>query len=905
MSGKRLVGPVGFFFVTVAIVTQGASAQERSRPPATTQSTEKKIDRQPSQDVSAGDAKKGSTPRGQAKSSQRSAQERSSPSAGKPRPSLKAKPAPTKRPELSVETTTLQLAAGKSLRHTLSSPLPDEIVAIVATGASKTTDEVSISLESSDRTRRLLTIRASAKAAGQYELVGVQRDRGTTRLAVRLLVTPAPASAGPGETAAPQRRPAKPTRDEPQPAPSPTVSLKVAAGDAAQATVSGDVFSDLRGLRILRNRQVVRDVEASLAKTPRGFVVAVKANREAAAGDDYMLVGIDASGRMVRLPLTLQVTSASPSLRPTSRRDEDRPGSGRPGFGDEKTAAALPALIRMQPGSSTSLPLNAAAYEGVTGTRAMERGEVSDAVRAEIVGSGNDRKLVLAASPNASASDLQVLGLGDNRSVMRLTRVLVTSTPGDTAAPPAAGPRAPRDESSSRLAVINLKKGRTTLHSLTPEQTSRIETVRVLKGNQPTDDIAVAFGQAASSGIVKLLAEPAADAGSQYQLQGMNDGQAVVRLATIRVIGQPADDGDASADSGSPDTQPGGGAGGQDAEDFYSESLVRLVLESQTYQAPVGTTDVPVQIQRNGYTGSLYLVCFHNEFPLLPPSQTQQVKALFEPMADPDNGAPYANNQATVRVTVQAGTPAGTMRQFRVQGLTTTGQTKSIPPTEFSVQVAASESPSPPDPVDTTTPDPGTAPSDTGQVQVANGLYSPLSPGASYLSGSQVGAFYDANGDGLIASVGNASNSHVYPRHAVASGQSAQLFTLVAGRAFHPGSDILVEAHLNWSSVNRPQYAALYLKRQGNSLVAKQMWAGDLLNAAPIPGTTSTVQGVVMNSSDGPINLQIETFQMPTNNSAGHLKGVGTANVYFISPGGSDIYNATVSFAFDCPILPD
>jgi len=856
---------------------------------------------------------------------------------------LSKRPQPKPTPQPALKLVSLKATAGKSLRTTLPGSSFNELVSVIAVKNSKQTRDVSAALGSSSRSGRSITIRTTEKASGNYQLLGVMRSRKTIILPIRLHVSAASSSSRADVAQKPngKNKPDPiPSNSSPRPVPTKSVEVKVIQGKSTRTIVTGDIFGQVRGVRVLKNGKSTSEVKAAISETSRGMILTVGSSSNADANGRYTLAGTDARGRLVRLPVTLRLAAAKPtrpilgespvSRIPTNPRPETRDD-------DRRNDNSLPAMARMTLDDVRSYSLADPRYDNVTSVEVLRRGRRARELRADLAGVGEHKRLRLRTLEDAPDGNYHVVGLSGRRPVLRLVSIQVGSSndeigTDDQIVNSSNSQNSDAGDNETDVKTLTLRVGRSKYHTLWPRVVLKIDDVRIAKNSMPTDDITVNRELGNFLGLVKMKATNAVDPNSYYELQGMKDGSVVETIAMLRIHGgnpdNSSDDGPGAGDSPgneTPDnpvdnTDPGNGSDGgtdpgdsvdsdpgdwiSDPDDLYVESPVRLSLSSQTYSVQPGATDIQVPIQRNGYTGSIYLVCFRNDFPLLPPGQASKVVATVYPAPDADSGAPLSQNVATIRITVSSSASVGEVREFRIEGATTTGSRMTIPATEFSVQVVASENP-PETGGDNTGDDDEdqNTPSDIGQVVTVGGS-GVLSPGTSYLSGNQVGAFYDANGDGLIASDGSGSNSHVYPRHAVANGQSSQLYSLVAGRAFHPGSDLLIEAHLNWSSVNRPGFAVLYLKRQGNSVVAKQMWAGDLLNQAPIPASSDPVQGVVMNSMDNPIELNIEVFQMPSGNSNGRIRGVATANVFFSTPGGS-VIGDTVSFGFDCPILPD
>ena len=324
-------------------------------------------------------------------------------------------------------------------------------------------------------------------------------------------------------------------------------------------------------------------------------------------------------------------------------------------------------------------------------------------------------------------------------------------------------------------------------------------------------------------------------------------------------------------------------------------SSVRLSLQDESITvAPGSFLDLPVAIQRNGQSGNLYVVCMQNQ--LVSASQLNLIRAHVRPLPDADAGLPFANNQAIIRIVVDASTAPGTTRSLRVQGLTCGSNRQQIPAVNFTV--TAGETPA----GDTPSVDPAPETADSCTIAVANNVNSPMLEGSLSFQGQPIGAFYDGNGNGVIDVIGANSvdhTSYLYPAQMIQfdNGGLEPARTVRRGRSYHSGSNIVVVCKLStFSSVYRPQFVALYLQSNGTNVSVVKMVAGDELATAPLPaGATS--DGIVMNTIENP-SVTLDHAVLPIPTRMGSIKGTATGNVFYVTPSGNTV-GCTIQFTFD------
>ncbi len=168
---------------------------------------------------------------------------------------------------------------------------------------------------------------------------------------------------------------------------------------------------------------------------------------------------------------------------------------------------------------------------------------------------------------------------------------------------------------------------------------------------------------------------------------------------------------------------------------------------------------------------------------------------------------------------------------------------------------------------------------------------SPMFPGVA--SVTSAGLYIDANNNGIVDGAPDQAPNHagnVFPRFPVQANTSAG-YQLAAGSRYLQGSNaVLILDVRTWTTMNRPQFVAVYFNIANGGVQPVGMMAGDWANQTP------GGQGIVMGSNATPSNGFI-TGSLPSGNSPGSLEGTVSGNVFFSAPGGTT-YGAWIDIAF-------
>ncbi|MEQ9409964.1 MAG: hypothetical protein RIK87_19670 [Fuerstiella sp.] len=305
--------------------------------------------------------------------------------------------------------------------------------------------------------------------------------------------------------------------------------------------------------------------------------------------------------------------------------------------------------------------------------------------------------------------------------------------------------------------------------------------------------------------------------------------------------------------------------------------------------APGETLTIPVTITRNGVIGNLYfagLFDYGDSLSAGDMAWMEQFTVTVNPVC-PATGLLFADNVFELQIHAQASAVQGTVGTFRLIGHEVSSGAQ-ISDLNFDVQVDG---------------EPMTA-SDTAMLSFQSTLTNPFINGDFVIQGQQSAAFLDYNNDGFV-SFSTGTPFGVYPVTRFPNAASDLGWSLTEGGAFDNGANLVVVGMLSsWSTVDRPQFVALYLKLEGQQVTPISMWAGDMLNDAPVaPGTTA--QGIVMGTTfDAPPAIDIDPVTLPTAGAAGIIRGVASANVWSNTASGN-LYGTTVTFSFDVPLQHD
>lgn len=321
-----------------------------------------------------------------------------------------------------------------------------------------------------------------------------------------------------------------------------------------------------------------------------------------------------------------------------------------------------------------------------------------------------------------------------------------------------------------------------------------------------------------------------------------------------------------------------------------TDSSVSLTsIQTELTMAPGETRTIPVAISRNGAVGNLYLAALFDYGDSISEGDMQwmeQFSCTVNPLC-PAAGLPFGNNIVDVQIQVQPYAQQGTVGTFRLTGHEVASGAV-IEALSLTVLVEG-------DPI---------IASDTGLLSFQSGVTNPLINGSFVVDGQRIAAFLDHNNDGKVA-FSNGSAEIVYPVGRYVNPYSDIGWSLMDGAAFDNGANLVVVGMLSsWSTVNRPQFVALYLKLDGQTVTPISMWAGDLADNAPLP-EGATGQGIVMGTtySDPPV-IDIDPVTAPANGNAGVIRGTASGNVWTNTASGN-LMGTSIVFNFDVPLQHD
>lgn len=324
-------------------------------------------------------------------------------------------------------------------------------------------------------------------------------------------------------------------------------------------------------------------------------------------------------------------------------------------------------------------------------------------------------------------------------------------------------------------------------------------------------------------------------------------------------------------------------------EDPPVSSVSLTSVQTELVMAPGETRILPVAISRNGAIGHLYFAALYDYGDTLDSADMDwmdQFSCQVNPVC-PATGLPFATHVVDVQIQVQPNAQQGTVGTFRLIGHEVDSGA-AIHELQLTVLVEG---------------EPQIA-TDSALISVQSTDPNPFINGSYFIEGQQVAAFLDYNQDGKVAFAGGTSEV-VYPAGRYVNPYSDLGWSLVDGAAFDNGANLVVVGMLSsWSSVDRPQFVALYLKLDGQSVTPVSMWAGDLLNEAPLPeGATS--QGIVMATTyAAPPVINIDPVVSPASGNAGMIRGTASGNVWSNTASGN-LIGTSVIFNFDVPLQYD